>query len=251
MAMRRGRIRGWLLKGMGLLIAALVLYQAWLFGWVLWYAWQAPVSTAVMRDESERLLLEEGTQAGIDYRWVDYDKINARLKRAVIAAEDANFLEHGGVDWDAIEKAFAYNRELAEKREEALARGRKPSGRSMRGGSTITQQLAKNLFLSNDRSYVRKGQELVITYMIELVMSKERILELYLNIAEWGEGVFGAEAAAQHYFGVSAANLSSAQSARLAAMLPRPRFYDRNRGSAYLASRTDTLLRRMNSADVP
>ena len=117
----------------------------------------------------------------------------------------------------------------------------------MRGGSTITQQLAKNLFLSSSRSYVRKGQELVLT-MIEHVMSKERILELYLNVAEWG---VGAEAAAKHYFNTSAAGLGASQSARLAAMLPNPRFYDRNRNSNYLNSRVGVLTRRMQMVDIP
>lgn len=250
MAIRARRVSGWVLKGIGLLIAAILLYQLWLFGWVCWYAWQAPQSSAVMREELARLQ-ETDPAAGIDYRWVDYGKINIRLKQAVVAAEDGNFTEHSGVDWDAIESAYAHNRELEEARELAIARGRKPSSRPMRGGSTITQQLAKNLLLSNSRSYVRKGQELVITYMIELVMSKQRILELYLNIAEWGEGVFGAEAAAQHYFGVSAAKLTAYQSARLAAMLPRPRFYDKNPNSAYLASRTNVLVRRIGSAEIP
>lgn len=250
MASRARTISGWVLKSIGILIAAILLYQLWLFGWVCWYAWQPPQSSAIMREEIHRLR-ETDPEAGIDYRWVDYAQINVRLKQAVVAAEDGNFVEHGGVDWDAIESAYAHNRELEEAREAALARGRKPSSRPMRGGSTITQQLAKNLLLSNERSYVRKGQELVITYMIELVMSKQRILELYLNVAEWGEGVFGAEAAAQHYFGVPASKLSAYQSAKLAAMLPRPRFYDKNRNSAYLASRTDVLARRIGSAEIP
>jgi monofunctional biosynthetic peptidoglycan transglycosylase len=119
------------------------------------------------------------------------------------------------------------------------------------GGSTITQQLAKNLFLSGERSYARKAQEVVITYMLEFWMDKERIFEVYLNVVEWGNGVFGAEAASQHYYGTSAANLSAAQAARLAVMLPKPRFYDKNRGSSYLARRTDLILRRMGSADLP
>ena len=244
------RVTGWVFKGIGVLLAAVVLYQVWLFGWVCWYAWQAPQSTSVMREELHRLR-ETDPDAGIDYRWVDYAAISMRLKQAVVAAEDGNFVEHGGVDWDAIENAYAHNRELEEAREAAVARGRKPSSRPMRGGSTITQQLAKNLLLSNSRNYLRKGQELVITYMIELVMSKQRILELYLNVAEWGEGVFGAEAAAQHYYGIPASKLSVQQSARLAAMLPRPRFYDKNRGSAYLASRADRLSRYLGSAEIP
>ena len=150
------------------------------------------------------------------------------LKRAVIASEDANFTEHEGVDWDAIERAHEANRR---------------KGKVVRGGSTITMQLAKNLFLSGERSYLRKAQEIAITYMIEALMDKRRILELYLNVAEWGEGVFGCEAGARHHFGVPAAQLSAGQGARMAAMLPRPRFYDRNRSSAYLERRSATIQR--------
>ena len=119
------------------------------------------------------------------------------------------------------------------------------------GGSTITQQLAKNLFLSGERSYVRKAQEAVITWMLEERMDKDRILEIYLNVVEWGNGVFGAEAAAHHYFGVSAAQLSREQAARLAAMLPNPRFYERNRNSAYLARRVPVILARMKQVEAP
>jgi monofunctional biosynthetic peptidoglycan transglycosylase len=119
------------------------------------------------------------------------------------------------------------------------------------GGSTITQQLAKNLFLSGSRSYLRKGQEMVIAYMLETMMSKERILEIYLNVVEFGRGVFGAEAAARHYYGVTAANLGAAQAARLAVMLPNPRFYDRHRDTNYLARRTTLIMTRMNSAELP
>jgi monofunctional biosynthetic peptidoglycan transglycosylase len=192
-----------------------------------------------MREELSRL--REGNPAlELKYEWVPYDKINRTLKRAVVASEDSNFTGHDGVEWDAIRKAWEYN----QKQQEA--------GRSkMRGGSTITQQLAKNLFLSSSRSYVRKGQELVLTYMIEHVMSKERILELYLNVAEWGVGVFGAEAAARHYFNTSAAGLGASQSARLAAMLPNPRFYDTHRNSRYLNSRVGVLTRRMQMVDIP
>ena len=140
------------------------------------------------------------------------------------------------MDWDALQKAYEKNIK---------------KGKVVAGGSTITQQLAKNLFLSGERSYLRKGQEVIITYMLEYWMDKERIFEIYLNVVEWGVGVFGAEAASQHYYGVSAAQLSAAQAARLAVMLPNPRFYDAHRGTAYLARRTDLILRRMNSAALP
>ncbi len=221
------------------LVCAVLLYQFWLFGLVVWYNYQNPGSSAVMREELSRL--QDGNpDFRLKYEWVPYDKINRSLKLAVVASEDSNFTEHDGVEWDAIRKAWEYNQ-----KQEAAGRSK------MRGGSTITQQLAKNLFLSSSRSYLRKGQELVLTYMIEHVMSKERILELYLNVAEWGVGVFGAQAAAKHYFNVPAASLGAAQSARLAAMLPNPRFYDSHRNSNYLNSRVYTLTRRMQMVDIP
>ena len=221
------------------LVCAVLLYQFWLFSQVVWYNYRDPGSSAIMREERSRL--REGNPAfQLKYDWVPYDKISRNLKRAVVASEDSRFTEHDGIEWDAIRKAWEYN----QRQEEA--------GRSkMRGGSTITQQLAKNMFLSSSRSYIRKGQELVLAYMIEHVMSKERILELYLNVAEWGVGVFGAQAAAQHYFNTSAANLSASQSARLAAMLPNPRFYDTRRNSNYLNSRVGVLTRRMQMVDIP
>jgi monofunctional biosynthetic peptidoglycan transglycosylase len=174
--------------------------------------------------------------AELRHAWVPYDRISVHLKRAVVAAEDARFAEHEGFDWEGIQKAMEKNQRR---------------GKTVSGGSTISQQLAKNLFLSGERSVLRKAQEAVITLMLEAVLDKRRILELYLNVAEWGEGVFGAEAAARHHFGVSAAQLGPAQSARLAAMLPRPRFYDRNPGSAYLAAYAQRILARMPAAQVP
>lgn len=188
-----------------------------------------------MRHQRE-LLQEKNPNFRLQHKWVPYDRISNNLKRAIIASEDSNFSEHEGVDWDALQKAYEKNT----KKRKVVA-----------GGSTITQQLAKNLFLSGDRSYLRKAQELIITYMLEFLMDKERIFEIYLNVVEWGVGIFGAEAAAQHYFGVSAANLAPGQAARLAVMLPNPRFFDRHRGSGYLARRTSVILRRMGAAELP
>ena len=175
-------------------------------------------------------------EAKLRQSWVPYDRIAPSLKRAVVVAEDAKFSDHEGFDWEAIEKAREKNRK---------------KGRIVAGGSTISQQLAKNLFLSGERSALRKGQEALITVMIEHVMDKRRILEIYLNVIEWGDDVFGAEAAARHYYGVGAASLGPEQSARLAAMVPNPRFYDRNRNTAYLARRAQTILARMPAAEVP
>jgi len=172
----------------------------------------------------------------IQHTWVPYDRISRNIKRAVIAAEDSNFTGHDGVDWDALERAWQKNQRR---------------GHVVAGGSTLTQQLAKNLFLTGERSYVRKGQEFVITWMLEFWMDKPRILEVYLNVVEWGVGVFGIEAAARHYYGVSAAALSPQQAARLASMLPNPRYFDRNRNHPQLLHKTATVLARMGAAALP
>ncbi|ARP87970.1 monofunctional biosynthetic peptidoglycan transglycosylase [Bordetella genomosp. 9] len=225
--------------GVMLLLCAVILYQLWLFCMVVWYAHRNPGSSSVMRQELARLQ-ETDPKARLRFEWVDYDHISNSLKRAVIASEDANFTDHDGVEWEAMRKAWEYNQEQAE-----MGRSR------MRGGSTITQQVAKNLFLSGSRTYLRKGQELILAYMIEWVMPKRRILEIYLNIAEWGVGVFGAQAAAEHYYRTGAARLSAAQAARLAAMLPNPRYYDKRGVTAYLSRRTAILLRRMQQVEIP
>jgi monofunctional biosynthetic peptidoglycan transglycosylase len=219
----------------GAIVLVVLLVQGWFLGWVFYWNAHNPKSTSFMERRLDELRAKNA-KAALKYQWVDYERISGNLKRAVVAAEDAKFIDHEGFDWEGIQRAIEKNQKR---------------GKPVSGGSTISQQLAKNLFLSGERSLVRKGQEAVITLMLETVMHKRRILELYLNVAEWGEGVFGAEAAARHYFGVGAAALSPEQSARLAAMLPRPRFYDRNRASRYLASYSDRILARMPSAQVP
>ncbi len=225
----------WLWRLALLAVAAMLLLQLWYFGWIVLYRWLNPAESAFMARERARIeKVRPG--AGLKYVWVDYGSISPYLKRAVIAAEDARFIEHEGVDWEAIQKALEANRKR---------------GHPARGGSTISQQLAKNLFLSPERTYLRKGQELVITYMIEALWDKRRILEVYLNVAEWGDGVFGAEAAARHYFRTSASRLGAEESARLAVMLPRPKFYDRNRSSEYLSQRAATIQRYMGDASIP
>lgn len=216
-------------------IACVLLLQAYFVVQIWWWVDHNPDSTSFMRQQLS-ILREKNPDAQLQFKWVPYNRISNHLKRAIIASEDSNFAEHDGVDWDALQKAYEKNEK---------------KGKVVAGGSTITQQLAKNLFLSGERSYLRKGQEFVITYMLEAMMDKQRIFELYLNVVEWGNGVFGAEAAAQHYYRTTAANLGAEQAARLAVMLPRPRFYDRNRGSGYLASRTSLILRRMNAATLP
>ena len=226
------RLAGWLLLAF---VAVVLAVQLWYFTQVLWLKWFDPGSTAFMSEQLDRLR-EQDPEAQLRYRWVPYEQISPHLKRAVIAAEDANFTEHDGVDWDAIERAYEANLK---------------KGKVVRGGSTITMQLAKNLFLSGERSYLRKGQELAIAFMLETVLDKRRILELYLNVAEWGIGVFGCEAGARHHMNTSCARLTPAQAARMAAMLPRPRYYDRNRGSAALARRAGIVQRWMWDALPP
>jgi monofunctional biosynthetic peptidoglycan transglycosylase len=233
---RFGRV---LLKALGYGLAAVVLVvaglQAWFYAQILYLNAFDPASTAFMERRLDALR-EKNPKATLRRQWVPYERISVHLKRAVVAAEDAKFLDHEGFDWEAIQKAISRN----EKR-----------GRVVAGASTISQQLAKNLFLSGDRSYLRKGQEAVITWMLERTMSKRRILELYLNVAEWGEGIFGAEAAARHHFGVPASSLTPAQAAWLASILPSPRRYERGRVTPYLAGRVSTIYARMDSAQIP
>jgi len=220
-------------------LCAAFLYQIGLLGMVVWFNFRDPSNTPVMQDTLNALRAED-PRARLAHEWVPYERISPNLKRAVIASEDSGFVDHDGVEWDAIRKAWSYNQRQAD-----LGRSRR------RGGSTITQQLAKNLFLSNSRNYLRKGQELILTYMIEAVMSKRRILELYLNVAQWGTATFGAQAAARHYFRTDAARLSSGQAAQLAAMLPNPAYYDRRGATAYLRSRAATVRARMSQVAVP
>lgn len=230
--------------------AFVVLTQFYFFCKVVWFSQFPPQSTPIMRAAMAELRREQ-PDAELRYEWVDYANISTSLKRAVVAAEDANFMNHTGVEWEAVRAAWEHNQDLRERRAAAAEAGTRAPRGVMRGGSTITQQLAKNLFLSNSRSYLRKGQELVITWMIEHVMSKKRILELYLNVAEWGNGVFGAQAAARHHFRTSADALGPRQAAQLAAMLPNPRFYDDRGATRYLNARTTTLVSRMRQVNIP
>ncbi len=222
-----------------------------------------PESTAFERSEAYQVAVNSGS---LKWRqqWVPYDALPDNLKRAVIASEDASFLEHEGVDVEAIEKAWDRNAKAEERAAQSANRAQQRSkpgteltskltARAPRiiGGSTITQQLAKNLFLSGERTLLRKGQELVITLLLEALLDKQRILEIYLNSVEWGTGVFGAEAAAQHYYRKPAARLSAYESARLAVMLPRPRYFETRPGSGYLASRANTIVARMSGVELP
>jgi len=217
------------------LLILIVCYQLWVFLHIWWWVDHNPDSSAFM-EAQEEILQMKNPDAEIKHRWVPYSKISNNLKRAVIAAEDAKFVDHEGFDWDGIQKAYEKNIK---------------KGKIVAGGSTISQQLAKNLFLSGRRTPWRKLEEAMITLMLEKLMTKRRILEIYLNIIEWGNGVFGAEAAARHYYRASAAGLGAEQAAKLAAMVPNPRYYDTHRNARGLGRKTGIILVRMNMAEVP
>lgn len=220
-----------------LLLALIVLaaVQFWFLVHIWYWVGHNPESTAFMRARLE-ILQEDNPRARLRQQWVPYQRISGHLKRAIVAAEDAKFVTHNGFDWDGIQKAYEKN--LRE-------------GEIVAGGSTITQQLAKNLFFSGERAWWRKAQEAAVAVMLETIMSKRRILEIYLNVIEWGDGVFGAEAAARYHYGTSAAGLTPEQAARLTAMVPSPRRYGPASDTAYLQRRTQTILARMNGAQIP
>ena len=243
----------------GMLAVAVLALQLYFLLRVALMAVVAPESTTFQRSEIWRIVVEKH-QLPWSQQSVPGDRISDNLRRAVIASEDAGFVDHHGVEWDAVEKAWTRNEKAqarAEVRQGHAATRRGADGKPRQvvakvvGGSTISQQLAKNLFLSGERSILRKGQELVITYMLELVLGKDRILTTYLNNVEWGEGVFGAQAAAQHYFRTNAATLGPAQAARLAVMLPAPKRFERSPSSPYVLDRSATIVARMGGVDLP
>ena len=250
----------WLRHGLRLLLLLVLCTLALQMVWLARVAMLRvlnPQSTSLQRSEIWRLLVDK-QQVAWSQSWADTAQLGRQLPRAVIASEDATFVEHGGVDWEAIQTAWKRNRSAAARAERAgsaaaaaAARNRGASHPKVVGGSTITQQLAKNLFLSGERTAPRKAQEFIITLMLETLLSKERILEIYLNSVEWGEGVFGAQAAARHYFRVDAARLSADQAARLAVMLPAPKRFERAPGSSYVLTRAATIVARMSSVTVP
>jgi len=225
----------WLVYAGAVFAFAWIATQLFYFAQIAVWNFVDPRSTAFMRSDASRLARER-PDLTIQRTWVPYEQISRNLKRAIIASEDANFVNNPGYETDAILQAWERNR---------------ARGHIVRGGSTISQQLARNLFLSREQSYIRKAQELIITWMLETLLDKERIFEIYLNSVEWGKGVYGAEAAARYYFRISAAKLNAAQSARLAVMLPRPRYFDEHRTSPYLAQRAAVIARRMGAAELP
>lgn len=216
-------------------LVAVMAYQMWLLAHVWYWVDHNPSTSAFMHARAREMRTENPARR-IQFQWVDYKDISAQLKRALVASEDAKFLSHDGFDWEGIGQA--YNKNIKK-------------GRVVAGGSTISQQLAKNLFLTRARTPWRKGQEALVTLMIERMMTKRRIFEIYMNVIEWGDGVFGVQAAAVHYFNTDARRLTAAQAARLAAMVPNPRYYDRYRNAQGLQRKTGIILTRMRSAVVP
>ena len=242
-------MRALLLRGLVLSLLALAVLQLFFVARIGLMAVVDPQSTTFQRSEAWRLATS-GTWRWRQ-QWRDYDQISDHLKRAVIAAEDDDFVNHEGVEWEAIEKAWARNAKAEEAAAQRAAQNKPVRAVKILGASTITQQLAKNLLLSGERTLLRKGQELMLTYTLERLLDKRRILEIYLNSVEWGEGVFGAEAAAQHYFKKSAAQLTAWEAARLAVMLPRPRYFEKVPRSAYLNHRAQVISGRMRAAELP
>jgi len=222
-------------RGMAALMLFMLLYQLWVFIHVWWWVDHNPDSSAFM-EAQEKILQNQNPDAEIKHQWVPYSRISTNLKRAIIAAEDAKFVDHEGFDWEGMQKAYEKNLK---------------KGKIVAGGSTISQQLAKNLFLSGKRTPWRKLEEAMITVMLEQTMDKRRIFEIYLNVIEWGNGVFGAEAAARHYYKSSAALLDAEQAAKLAAMVPNPRYYDKHRNAKGLGRKTGIILMRMSAAETP
>jgi monofunctional biosynthetic peptidoglycan transglycosylase len=210
-------------------------YQLWILLHIILWTVINPGESAFMETRLEHLQ-EKDEKATLRHQWVNYNQISINIKQAVIAAEDAKFIDHEGFDWEGIEKAYEKNK----RRKKIVA-----------GGSTISQQLAKNLFLSNQRTPWRKVEETIITLMLETILSKQRILEIYLNVIEWGNNVYGIEAASQRYFSSHAKDLNSFQSAKLASMIPNPKYYERHQDASGLIERSGIILSRMNAIQVP
>lgn len=228
-------IKRWFWRFIFICIYTLFLYQLWIFSQIYYWNQHNPTTSAFMQSQLETLR-ETDSLAVLRHQWVTYEQIAPDMKRAIIASEDGKFMQHNGFDYEALQNAFEKN--LKE-------------NNFVVGGSTISQQLAKNLFLSNEKTLQRKIQEAIITIMLEKVMTKRRILEIYLNIIEWGNGVFGIHAAAHHYYGIPASALTANQAAFLAALVTNPRYYDKNRMSQHLLKKSEIILQRVPSAKIP
>lgn len=243
------RVLGHLARLALLVGVSLVALQLCFAARILAMRWIDPESTTFQRSEAWRLLSTKGHLAW-SQQWADAEQISVQLKRAVVASEDAAFSSHSGVDWVSLERAWDRNQRAEARAERQQGAGRKVEPKIV-GGSTITQQLAKNLFLSGERTVLRKAQEFAITLMLEGLLPKARILEIYLNSVEWGEGVFGAQAAARHYFRTDAKRLNAEQAARLAVMLPAPKRFEKRPGSDHVLARSATIMGRMPAVELP
>ncbi|HWX40994.1 MAG TPA: monofunctional biosynthetic peptidoglycan transglycosylase [Blastocatellia bacterium] len=223
--------RVWCRRGLGGLLLVALILQCIAVIRIIRLKKTNPTTTAFIEDR----LIESGRK-GLEQSWVSYQDISPMLVRAVIAGEDWRFVNHAGVDWRALLTA---------------AEDDWDSKSLSKGGSTISQQLAKNLFLSSSKNPIRKGYEILLAYEMEAILGKHRILELYLNVVEWGDGLYGAEAAARHYFNTSAASLNREQAAFLAAILPNPRdTYNPNKNGALVHTRLDWIMSLMDYVEI-
>lgn len=224
-------MKAFIVRTLLILVSLFLLIQLWIFSSLAWWRTHPVQSTMMMR-----LDYWSDTSQPIRHEWRDYDQISEYLKKAVVAAEDGKFMQHHGFDWEGIQHALERN---------------KDQGQVVAGGSTISQQLAKNLFLFNQRSFLRKGQEAIATWMMERMWSKQRILEVYLNSVEFGDNIYGIEAATQHYFGKSSRSLSREEAIFLAAILPNPKYYQDNRSGRGLEPRKRMIRKYMHYSEIP
>jgi monofunctional biosynthetic peptidoglycan transglycosylase len=237
------------------LVTLFIVYQVFTFPRVSDLLTRNPETTSMIETRLKEAR-EEGREPRRVQQWVPLSRISPNLRRAVLAGEDTNFVAHNGFDYEAIQKAWEAGQKEAER--EAKAEGEEETAwlpdlsKFRRGGSTVSQQLAKNLYLSSERTAARKVKEAAITYFLERSLPKCRILEIYLNVIEWGDGIYGAEAAAQTYFRKPAANLTPQEAAYLAAMIPSPlNVFNPQKNPRRVARRQRVLLRGMNHVRVP
>lgn len=224
-------MKAFIVRTLLIIVSIILVIQLWIFSSLVWWRTHSVYTTMLMR-----WTYWTNSSKPIQHQWRDYDQISDNLKHAIVAAEDAKFTQHQGFDIEGIKFALERNRE----NEQVVA-----------GGSTISQQLSKNLFLFNKRSFLRKGQEAVATVMMERMWSKQRILEVYMNSVEFGDHIFGVEAASKHYFGKTAESLNREQAAFLAAILPNPKYYQNNRNDRRVLNKKRTVLRYMRSTQIP
>ena len=224
-------MKAFIVRSLLVVVSLVLLVQLWIFASLAWWRYKPVETTMFMRID----YWSEPSKP-IQHEWRDYDEISEYMKKAIVAAEDGKFMQHHGFDWDGIQAALERNNDTS---------------KVVAGGSTISQQLAKNLFLYNKRSFIRKGQEAVATWMMERMWSKERILEVYLNSVEFGDNIYGVEAATQHYFGKSSRSLSREQAVFLAAILPNPKYYQDHQNDRKLQNRERMIRKYMRYSDIP